>query len=134
SARRTRPKAATMTPGAPASEASRRSGEYWRPCTGCDRISLHAGDERAERGATLRSAQHEIFAAVGQSSLFPDRDDPQPRALRFRTKQRLTRFIEAEHDNATGRKTPFHIREESLQGVVILIGHGSLQPILRSLA
>ena len=82
----------------------------------------------------LRSAQHEIFAAVGPSPLFPDRDDLQPCALQFRTKQRFTRFIKAEHDNATDRKTPFHICEESFQGVIILISHGSLQPILRALS
>ena len=93
---------------------------------------MHAGDERADRGAAprhlaltaLRSAQHEIFAAVGPSPLFPDRDDLQPCALQFRTKQRFTRFIKAEHDNAIDRKTPFHICEESFQGVIILISHG----------
>jgi hypothetical protein len=96
--------------------------------------SLRAGDERAERGAApshpartaLRSAQHEIFAAVAPSPLFLTETTCSPARCNSARKQRFTRFIKAEHDNATDRKTPFHICEESFQGVIILISHGSL--------
>ena len=102
---------------------ARRAGEAVQACdqkhvSGLKptRITLAS----SERGAApshlartaLRSAQHEIFAAVAPSPLFPDRDDLQPCALQFRTKQRLTRLIKAEHDNTTDRKTPFHIYKE----------------------